>query len=83
MGAVSKVQEESGGKPLETLFIDEGFGTLDSKKLEQVMDVIDELREGGRTVGLVSHVDELRNRVTARIEVSADKAGSTVQVVGV
>ena len=83
LGLAEVVQEESGGKPLETLFIDEGFGTLDSKKLEQVMDVIDELREGGRTVGLVSHVDELRNRVTARIEVSADKAGSTVQVVGV
>jgi len=47
------------------------------------MDVIDDLREGGRTVGLVSHVDELRSRVAARIEVSAGKAGSSLRVVGV
>ncbi len=83
LGLAEVVQHESGGKPLETLFIDEGFGTLDSRTLDQVMDVIDDLREGGRTVGLVSHVDELRNRVTARIEVSAGRAGSTVRVVGV
>lgn len=83
LGLAEVVQQESGGKPLETLFIDEGFGTLDAKTLDQVMDVIDDLREGGRTVGLVSHVDELKNRVTARIEVSPTKSGSTIEVVGV
>ena len=83
LGLAEVVQQESGGKPLETLFIDEGFGTLDSKTLDQVMDVIDDLREGGRTVGLVSHVDELRSRVAARIEVSTGKAGSSLRVVGV
>ena len=83
LGLAEVVQQETGGKPLETLFIDEGFGTLDSKTLDQVMDVIDDLREGGRTVGLVSHVDELRNRVTARIEVKAGRTGSTLEVVGV
>lgn len=83
LGLAEVVQQESGGKPLETLFIDEGFGTLDAKTLDQVMDVIDDLREGGRTVGLVSHVDELRSRVTARIEVSPTKSGSTLKVVGV
>jgi exonuclease SbcC len=83
LGLAEVVQQETGGKRLETLFIDEGFGTLDSKTLDQVMDVIDDLREGGRTVGLVSHVDELRNRVTARIEVSATRDGSTIDVVGV
>jgi exonuclease SbcC len=83
LGLAEVVQQESGGKPLETLFIDEGFGTLDARTLDQVMDVIDDLREGGRTVGLVSHVDELRNRVTARIEVHPTKSGSTIEVVGV
>jgi len=83
LGLAEVVQHESGGKPLETLFIDEGFGTLDSRTLDQVMDVIDDLRAGGRTVGLVSHVDELKSRVSARIEVTATKAGSTIDVVGV
>jgi exonuclease SbcC len=83
LGLAEVVQQESGGRPLETLFIDEGFGTLDSKTLEQVMDVIDELREGGRTVGLVSHVDELKSRITARIEVKPGRTGSTLEVVGV
>lgn len=81
LGLAEVVQQEAGGRKLETLFIDEGFGTLDGKTLDQVMDVIDSLREGGRSVGLVSHVEELRNRIPAQIQVNASRAGSTITVV--
>ncbi|MBN8867440.1 MAG: hypothetical protein J0H98_07785 [Solirubrobacterales bacterium] len=80
LGLAEIVQQESGGKKLETLFIDEGFGTLDAKSLDQVMDVIDSLRAGGRSVGLVSHVEELRNRIPAQIRVASSRRGSTVTV---
>ncbi|MGB0120139.1 MAG: SMC family ATPase, partial [Solirubrobacterales bacterium] len=73
LGLAEVVQQESGGRRLETLFIDEGFGTLDSETLDQVMNVIDSLREGGRAVGLVSHVEELRNRIPAQIQVSKSR----------
>ncbi len=81
LGLAEVVQQEAGGRKLETLFIDEGFGTLDGKTLDQVMDVIDSLREGGRSVGLVSHVEELRNRIPAQIQVNATREGSTIDVV--
>lgn len=80
LGLAEIVQRESGGKGLETLFIDEGFGTLDSKSLEDVMNVVDSLRDGGRSVGLVSHVEELRNRIPAQIQVESGTNGSTLAV---
>lgn len=80
LGLAEVVQFESSGKSLETLFIDEGFGTLDAKSLDQVMTVIDSLREGGRSVGLVSHVEEMRDRITAQIQVTGGRDGSTLQV---
>ncbi|WP_448752072.1 AAA family ATPase, partial [Actinomyces naeslundii] len=61
------VSAESGGVSLETLFIDEGFGTLDADTLQTVMAEIDHLRAGGRTVGIVSHVAELRDQIAERI----------------
>lgn len=81
LGLAEVVQAEADGKKLESLFIDEGFGTLDAKSLDQVMGVIDSLREGGRSVGLVSHVEELRNRIAAQIRVTGSRAGSTLEVV--
>lgn len=81
LGLAEVVQREAGGRKLETLFIDEGFGTLDAKTLDQVMDVIDSLRAGGRAVGLVSHVEELRNRIPAQIRVDAAREGSSITVV--
>lgn len=83
LGLAEVVQRETGGKPLETLFIDEGFGTLDSQKLDEVMNEIESLRENGRTVGLVSHVEELRNRIPTQIRVSKSDKGSTTTVVGI
>ncbi|MDQ2700407.1 MAG: hypothetical protein M3Y23_03655, partial [Actinomycetota bacterium] len=83
LGLAEIVQGESGGKTLETLFIDEGFGTLDSDTLDQVMNVIDDLRADGRTVGLVSHVEELRNRIPTQIQVSGGSEGSRLELSGV
>ena len=75
------VSAESGGVSLETLFIDEGFGTLDADTLQTVMAEIDHLRAGGRTVGIVSHVAELRDQIAERIAVQrVVSGGSTLRV---
>ncbi len=69
LGLADVVKSEAGGVDLDTLFIDEGFGTLDADTLDKVMDVIDDLRERGRVVGIISHVAELKDRVNERLEV--------------
>ena len=73
------VSAESGGVSLDTLFIDEGFGTLDPQTLQDVLAELGRLQEGGRTVGIVSHVAELRRQIPDRIEVHRGKTGSTVR----
>jgi exonuclease SbcC len=80
LGLADAVREESGGFDLGTLFVDEGFGTLDDESLEQVIPVLDSLREGGRAVGVVSHVAELRSRITSQLSVRKTASGSTVAV---
>ncbi len=79
LGLADTVSNEAGGTQLDTLFIDEGFGALDAATLDGVMDVLDSLRDGGRVVGVVSHVPELRNRVPAQLEVRKSRGGSTVR----
>jgi exonuclease SbcC len=82
LGLADVVRAEAGGVDLDTLFIDEGFGSLDADTLDQVMAVIDELRDRGRTVGIVSHVHELKERIAERIEVRRLPDGSsTLRVV--
>lgn len=71
------VAAESGGQLLDTVFVDEGFGTLDAQTLDVVMDTLDDLRADGRTVGLVSHVDDLRQRIPTRLHVRRTPAGPT------
>lgn len=78
LGLADLVQQEVGNAELATLFVDEGFGTLDSETLDEVMDEIDSLRSAGRCVGLVSHLSELRMRIPAQIHVRATPTGSTV-----
>jgi exonuclease SbcC len=80
LGLGDAVRAESAGTPMEALFIDEGFGTLDEDTLDEVMNVLDGLRAGGRLVGIVSHVTELRQRIPARIHVRKSRAGSHVEV---
>jgi exonuclease SbcC len=81
LGLADVVQHEAGGIDIETLFVDEGFGTLDEQTLEQVMEAIEGLRDGGRIVGLVSHVPELKLRISAQIRVAKGRSGSTLEVV--
>lgn len=80
LGLADVVSNEAGGTEMETLFVDEGFGTLDPDTLDDVMDRIDGLRDGGRTVGLVSHVGELRNRIAVQLHVDKRRHGSTVSL---
>ncbi|WP_072805567.1 AAA family ATPase [Rhodococcoides yunnanense] len=80
LGLADVVAAESGGVVLDTMFIDEGFGTLDADTLESVMGVLDELRAGGRVVGIVSHVDEMRQRIPSRLHVVRERNGSTLQL---
>lgn len=80
LGLADAVHHEAGGVDLQTLFIDEGFGTLDDESLEQVMSVLDTLREGGRAVGVVSHVADLRGRIPTQLRVDKSPGGSTVTV---
>ncbi|HET7018009.1 MAG TPA: AAA family ATPase [Streptosporangiaceae bacterium] len=77
LGLADVVRAEAGGVDLETLFIDEGFGSLDEQTLDQVLGVIDELRDRGRAVGIVSHVADLKERVTERLEVRRLPDGSS------
>jgi len=76
LGLADVVTAESGGVQLDTLFVDEGFGSLDPQALDAVMTVLDELRRGGRTVGVISHVEELRTRIPSRLEIIASRDGS-------
>lgn len=80
LGLGDAVRAEAGGFDLQTLFVDEGFGTLDEDSLEQVMAVLDTLREGGRAVGIVSHVTELRQRIPHQLHVVKTQAGSRISV---
>ncbi|WP_241385338.1 AAA family ATPase [Rhodococcus sp. CH91] len=80
LGLADVVAAEAGGLVLDTMFIDEGFGTLDADSLEAVMGVLDELRAGGRVVGVVSHVDEMRQRIPSRLHVIRGRSGSTVRM---
>ncbi|MHA7277362.1 AAA family ATPase [Arthrobacter sp. Hz1] len=81
LGLADVVQAESGGIEIETLFVDEGFGSLDDQSLEQVMDALEGLRDGGRMVGLVSHVAELKQRIGAQLQVVKGRNGSTLRIV--
>ncbi len=80
LGVADTVQAHAGGVPLEALFIDEGFGTLDPDNLQLAMDELDRLREGGRMIGLISHVGALRERIHGGIEVIAGDRGSSLRV---
>lgn len=73
------VQSKSGGIQLDSLFIDEGFGTLDDETLERALSILDEIRLD-RKIGLISHVGELRNRLASRIEVIKTQTGSSIKV---
>ncbi len=80
LGLADVVTAEAGGTRIEALFVDEGFGSLDEDTLDEVMTVLDGLREGGRMVGIVSHVPELKQRIPAQIRVHKGRSGSHLTV---
>ncbi|MEE1755465.1 SMC family ATPase [Streptomyces sp. SP18CS02] len=80
LGLADVVTDEAGGVRLDTLFIDEGFGSLDDQTLDEVLDVLDSLRERDRSVGIVSHVADLRRRVPVQLEVVKERGGSAVKL---
>lgn len=84
LGLADVVSHNAGGLTLETLFIDEGFGSLDPQTLEVAMQTLDHLRNSGRTVGVISHVQAMHDRIPARIEVQVlDDRSSTLSTSGV
>ncbi|MTI55447.1 AAA family ATPase [Geosporobacter ferrireducens] len=76
LGLADVVQSYSGGISLDTIFVDEGFGTLDPESLDFALKALIDLQQGGRLVGIISHVPELRERIDARLEVSVGENGS-------
>ncbi|MFI5757687.1 AAA family ATPase [Streptomyces sp. NPDC051569] len=79
LGLADVVTDEAGGVRLDTLFIDEGFGSLDDQTLDEVLDVLDSLRERDRSVGIVSHVADLRRRIPVQLEIVKDRHGSAIR----
>ena len=76
LGLAEVVQAHAGGIHLETVFVDEGFGSLDDESLDLAIAALMGLGEDGRLVGIISHVSELRERIDARLEITAGKSGS-------
>ncbi len=80
LGLSDVVQNHAGGQKLDTLFIDEGFGTLDDGKLDNVISVLQQLTEGNRLVGIISHVDKLEESIPQKLRVTATEHGSTLSL---
>ncbi|MGQ9591522.1 MAG: SbcC/MukB-like Walker B domain-containing protein, partial [Planctomycetota bacterium] len=81
LGLADVVQARAGGMRLETIFIDEGFGSLDPEALDGAIEALVDLQSGGRLVGIISHVPELRERIDARLEVVPGRRGSAARFV--
>lgn len=82
LGMSDEISEAAGGIALDTMFIDEGFGTLDEEALEQAIRALQELSKGERLVGIISHVDALKERIDRQIVVRKNKAqGSLAEIV--
>ena len=80
LGLSDVIQRFAGGVQIDTMFVDEGFGALDSESLEQAMKILNNLTEGTRLVGIISHVAELRDRIDKKIIVTKGIRGSSVRL---
>jgi len=81
LGLSDVVQGQNGGIQLDSVFIDEGFGTLDEESLSTAMDILMELKSNGRTVGIISHVNELKQTINNQIRVIKTGRGSDIEVI--
>ena len=77
LGLAEVVTNQAGGITLDTLFIDEGFGSLDGETLEIAMSTLDGLREGGRTIGLISHVEAMKEQIPAKLRITVSPRGDS------
>ena len=83
LGLSDEIQSSAGGIRLDTMFVDEGFGTLDEDTLQQAMKALQSLTEGHRLVGIISHVAELKSRIDRQIVVKKDRdQGSRIVSIG-
>jgi len=81
LGLADVVESYAGGIRLDTIFVDEGFGSLDPETLDLAMDALIDLQLSGRLVGIISHVPELKERIPARLEIRPTEKGSTARFV--
>ena len=81
LGLSDVIQNELGGVHVDTLFIDEGFATLDMESLDVAIQILMDLNKTGRLIGIISHVEELKTRIASRINVYKTTQGSQVEVV--
>lgn len=81
LGLSDVIQSYAGGVEMNTMFVDEGFGTLDDDSLENAIECLLDLQSGGRLVGIISHVQSLKDRIGTRIEVSKDVTGSSLKLI--
>ncbi|WP_210505476.1 AAA family ATPase [Naasia sp. SYSU D00057] len=77
LGLAEVVSQQAGGIRLDTLFVDEGFGSLDGETLEVAMHALDSLRAGGRTIGLISHVDSMKEQIPAKLAITVKSTGES------
>lgn len=77
LGLSDEIQASAGGVQLDTMFVDEGFGSLDDESLDQAMRALSNLADGNRLVGIISHVGELKNRIDKQIVVTKEKTGGS------
>lgn len=77
LGLSDEIQASAGGIKLDTMFVDEGFGSLDDESLDQAVRALSSLAEGNRLVGIISHVGELKNRIDTQIVVTKQKSGGS------
>lgn len=81
LGLSEVIQRNSGGVRLEAMFVDEGFGVLDSESLEQAVEVLESLSQCDRMVGIISHISELKDRIDKKIVIKRGSAGSSIDMI--
>ena len=77
LGLSDEIQASAGGVKLDTMFVDEGFGSLDEESLDQAMKALSSLADGNRLVGIISHVADLKNRIDKQIVVTKQRRGGS------